>query len=34
MDFQGFALGWLPFFKSKLQLQTNRLLQKFEADLQ
>jgi ketosteroid isomerase-like protein len=33
MGFKGFALGWLPFFKSKLQAQTNRLLKKFEADL-
>lgn len=33
LGIKGFALGWLPFFKSKLQSQTNQLLQKFEADL-
>lgn len=33
MGFKGFAFGWLPFFKSKLKAQTNRLLKKFEADL-
>ncbi|TPV31539.1 nuclear transport factor 2 family protein [Paucihalobacter ruber] len=33
LGIKGFALGWLPFFKSKFQVQTNKLLQKFEADL-
>lgn len=33
MGFKGFLLGWLPFFKSKLQTQTNKLLQQFEASL-
>ena len=29
----GFLLGWTRFFKNKLQLQTNRLLSKFEGTI-
>lgn len=33
LGFKGYALGLLPFFKSKLQVQTNKLLQNFEKTL-
>ncbi|MEL6669412.1 MAG: nuclear transport factor 2 family protein [Bacteroidota bacterium] len=33
LGFQGQLLGWTGFFKNKLQLQTNRLLDKFSANL-
>lgn len=33
LGFKGFLLGWLPFFKSKLQTQTNKLLKQFEIIL-
>ncbi len=30
---KGLILGWTPFFKNKLQIQTNRLLSNFERKL-
>lgn len=33
LGFKGFVFGWLPFFKTKLQAQTNQLLQQFESNL-
>lgn len=30
LGMKGFLLGWTTFFKNKLQLQTNKLLSKFE----
>lgn len=33
LGFKGFMLGATNFFKKKLQRQTNKLLDKFEADL-
>ncbi len=33
MGIKGFILGWTPFFKNKLQIQTNKLLSNFESKL-
>ncbi len=33
LGFKGWLIGWTPFFKNKLQSQTNRLLTKFETSL-
>lgn len=30
LGFSGFLIGWTPFFKSKLQAQTNQLLLRYE----
>jgi ketosteroid isomerase-like protein len=32
LGLQGKLIGWTPYFRKKLQLQTNRLLQKFESN--
>jgi len=34
MGLAGYLLGWTPYFKKKLQVQTNRMLDKFETSLE